>query len=92
MIETVTMYKVVCDVDGCDKSTGDLSGDYIAWGDAAQAANDWAYAGGAVTDDKEEQHFCPSHANRVCLECRHVGDPDYIDAHDMCRACDEADR
>ena len=90
-IQTVTMFVVVCDADGCINSTPDY-GDFAAWGDAGQAVDDWVSAGGAVTDDQEEQHFCPDHSDRVCLECRHIGDPEYIREHDMCQACDEADR
>lgn len=72
-LETVPMYRVVCDYDGCKASPSD-DGDYVAWSDADGAVyqaeeSDW-FVG------KLDAHFCPAHAPSWCDECdeRHEDD------------------
>lgn len=84
-VETVTMYQVHCDADGCDAHTGSFDTDYWAWADADQALDNWGGDGGAITRDGK--HYCPTHADRVCLECEREGDPEFIHEYDECEAC-----
>ena len=63
-VRKVTMYRIVCDKDGCEASPGDTS-DFYAWSDAEGAEAEledsfynW-YRG-------VRGHYCPDHSPR-CL-------------------------
>lgn len=63
--QEVTMYRLVCDEDGCDASAQD-GGEYVAWAehegcDSEAEGADWHH-----TDDG--RWLCPDH-QLACIEC-----------------------
>lgn len=68
MIQEVTMYRVVCDQDGCEKSAQDDT-EFFCWSDQESARND---AESADWYMRKDLHLCPDHGYRsVCMhdEC-----------------------
>ena len=61
MIETVQMYRVVCDNEGCGASPQD-GGDYWAWVDPGSALDDATNSDWYVGDG--DNHLCRLHAPR----------------------------
>lgn len=79
-VVTTTMYRVVCDEEGCDSSPQD-HGDYFAWADVGAAydeanGGDWAIRPGL--------DLCPEHGGRtVCM-----GDDEQCSRRDVSEADD----
>lgn len=64
-VQEVTMYRVICDTDGCDKSPNDDT-EYYAWAEKQQAIDEAGYANWWREDDGRV--FCDQHQPR-CSRC-----------------------
>ena len=81
-LEEVTMYRVVCDADGCSVSAQDDT-DYAGWSDPATAIEvahdaDW-YVGEFGYLCREHAPYCPHGCQMGCD----------ADADDYCGDCDD---
>lgn len=58
MIESVTMYRLICDWPGCEESAQE-GGDYYAWSDAGAAVDEASGAG--WREGCDGSWFCEAH-------------------------------
>lgn len=82
-LETVEMYKVVCDYPDCGVETQEF-GEYMAWGDHGAAIDEWVNAEGQF---HEGRALCPSHAKPFCYGCDEWVDE--VNDDDICARCAE---